>query len=125
MLLRLSVGFGAIFGGVSMLVSAGGRSIFPMIAGWTGAAAGVALVLGVLTPAAGILQAALSLCGLVTDLANSGIHLSRQLFMGLEPMLLSIAIFLLGPGAFSLDAVFFGRREIVIPAARHRAPDEE
>jgi hypothetical protein len=30
---------------------------------------------------------------------------------------MSIAITLLGPGAFSLDAHLFGRREIIIPGA--------
>jgi uncharacterized membrane protein YphA (DoxX/SURF4 family) len=29
------------------------------------------------------------------------------------------AIMLLGPGAFSLDARIFGRREIIIPGSRH------
>jgi uncharacterized membrane protein YphA (DoxX/SURF4 family) len=33
-------------------------------------------------------------------------------------IVLSIAIVLLGPGAFSLDARMFGRREITIPASR-------
>jgi len=108
-----------------MLVGVGGRSIFPLMAGWAGAVAGAALVLGVLTPAAGILQAALSLWGLAMDLASSGVHPGRQLFMGLEPALLCIGVSLLGPGAFSLDAVFFGRREIVIPAVRHHLPDED
>ncbi len=108
-----------------MLLDASGRTMFAVLGGWLGAAAGAALVLGVLTPIAGLLQAALSLCGLVTDMAGSGVHLGRQLFMGVQPAMLSIAIFMLGPGAFSLDAVLFGRREIVIPAARKRSPEEE
>jgi uncharacterized membrane protein YphA (DoxX/SURF4 family) len=36
----------------------------------------------------------------------------------LNLILLSIAIALLGPGAFSLDARMFGRREIPIPSSR-------
>jgi len=34
-------------------------------------------------------------------------------------VVLSIAIALLGPGAFSLDARMFGRREIIIPASKN------
>ena len=34
-------------------------------------------------------------------------------------IVLSIAIALLGPGAFSLDARMFGRREITIPSNSH------
>ncbi|HEX6731189.1 MAG TPA: hypothetical protein VF074_14290 [Pyrinomonadaceae bacterium] len=34
-------------------------------------------------------------------------------------IVLSVAIALLGPGAFSLDARMFGRREITIPSSRH------
>jgi len=34
-------------------------------------------------------------------------------------IVLSIAIALLGPGAFSLDARMFGRREITIPSKNH------
>jgi uncharacterized membrane protein YphA (DoxX/SURF4 family) len=34
-------------------------------------------------------------------------------------IVLSIAVALLGPGAFSLDARMFGRREITIPTKNH------
>ena len=34
-------------------------------------------------------------------------------------MCMTVAIILLGPGAFSLDARLFGRREIIIPPASH------
>jgi len=37
----------------------------------------------------------------------------------LNLIVLSIAIALLGPGAFSLDARMFGRREITIPSSRN------
>jgi hypothetical protein len=35
--------------------------------------------------------------------------------LDVSPLVMVIAITLLGPGAFSLDAYFFGRRKIVVP----------
>lgn len=43
-------------------------------------------------------------------LALSGLYQSP-----LEIIVLSVAVALLGPGAFSLDARMFGRREILLP----------
>jgi uncharacterized membrane protein YphA (DoxX/SURF4 family) len=113
------VGFCAALSGASILLGADARTFWQMVAAWTGAVAGSALVLGILTPVAGFLEAALCL----GSLAASGIHANNQVFQHLEPAVLSLAICMLGPGAFSLDALFFGRREIVIPAAPRRPHD--
>jgi hypothetical protein len=39
--------------------------------------------------------------------------------MALYATIMAIATAFLGPGAFSLDARMFGRREIVIPESSH------
>ena len=39
-------------------------------------------------------------------------------FQELEVLVLAVVIALLGPGAFSIDARMFGRREILIPVTR-------
>jgi uncharacterized membrane protein YphA (DoxX/SURF4 family) len=119
LLLRISVGYCAALAGISMLVGADARTTWQVAAGWAGAVAGSALMLGILTPVAGIAEAVLCLCGLIA----SGVHPNHEVLRHLEPALLSLAICLLGPGAFSLDALFFGRREIVIPAAPRRPHD--
>jgi hypothetical protein len=79
-------------------------------------------VTGTLTPAAGLLAAALSLARgvLPPAVASGGPSDGSSLALLLFSMGVSVA--LLGPGAFSVDARLFGRREIVVPATRPRDP---
>ncbi|MGA2902328.1 MAG: hypothetical protein ABSD98_00735 [Candidatus Korobacteraceae bacterium] len=46
---------------------------------------------------------------------TSPIHSLRGNPLILNVIIIDVAIALLGPGAFSLDAVLFGRRRIIIP----------
>jgi len=68
---------------------------------------GLALLLGVLTPVS---------C--IGSLAVQGIILYQVGTAGLAhcslSILLAIAVLMLGPGAFSIDARLFGRRQVVI-----------
>jgi uncharacterized membrane protein YphA (DoxX/SURF4 family) len=80
-------------------------------------AAGILLVIGFLTPIAGAL---VGLAGL--GLATSVIPPPVPNFWGSQlavvfGLTILLAILGLGPGAFSLDARVFGRREIIIPPA--------
>jgi uncharacterized membrane protein YphA (DoxX/SURF4 family) len=76
---------------------------------------GAALAIGFLTPYAGLL---VGLCFLGIALSwfpapSWGLHDGRLVAFGM--IITTVAIALLGPGAFSLDGRLFGRREIVIP----------
>ena len=81
---------------------------------------GVALVTGTLTPAAAVVSAVLCVArGAVPTAAGDG------LANGVALALLGVmgtCVALLGPGAFSVDARLFGRREIVVPRARSSPP---
>lgn len=88
---------------------------------WLAAAvvAAVALVLGVLTPLAGLLALTLALgAALAPQPALHGLNTSTALLLAA----MAAVVVLMGPGSLSLDARRFGRREIVIPHAT-RPPD--
>ena len=79
---------------------------------------GAFLLAGLMTPVVAGLVAAVGV-----GIALSLIPLpSQAVFDGylaiINLIVLSIAIVLLGPGAFSLDARMFGRREIPIPSSQ-------
>ena len=63
-----------------------------------------------------VISAGCLLLGLVTPVMAILIGLASLTFeQNLEMVVLTTAIALLGPGAFSIDARMFGRREILIP----------
>jgi len=84
---------------------------------------GTLLLIGFLTPVAGAL-AALDALGLTLSWVPAP---ASNLFDAKLPTVLvvvvSAAIVFLGPGAISLDARLFGRREIIIPHVT-RLPEE-
>jgi uncharacterized membrane protein YphA (DoxX/SURF4 family) len=108
--MRLTVALSAIVQGIATLVESPAQ-----ILSWTTGSlemlVGTALLIGFMTPIAG--ASAIGVSWFLTagedphDRAVAAIYL----------VVISIAITLLGPGAFSLDARLFGRREIIIPEA--------
>ena len=74
---------------------------------------GLCLIGGLFTPAAGVM----AIVG--TALVATGpIHESHLFFRSQGSLLLAaatVSIVLIGPGAYSIDARIFGRREILIP----------
>ena len=99
MLLRMLVGVTLIAQTVTQV-----RSSELSAQGWVLAAVVIlgagCLLLGFVTPVVAVLIA-------LASLANT--------IQKLDTVVLSTAIALLGPGAFSIDARMFGRREILIP----------
>ncbi len=67
---------------------------------------GLSLALGILTPIAAVLAAVFELTGMLHVE-----HGTQPLF--LLPLIVSVAVAALGPGAYSIDARLFGRRVVV------------
>jgi uncharacterized membrane protein YphA (DoxX/SURF4 family) len=78
---------------------------------------GVGLVAGFLTPAAaaGVILSAVTVAVSTAPAAGAGLaaHWQGPSFVAA----VALALAMLGPGALSIDAWLFGRREIVIPDA--------
>jgi uncharacterized membrane protein YphA (DoxX/SURF4 family) len=90
-------------------------AIWTLIFGVIGITTGTLLVIGFLTPFISIFVSiaaiAISLLSFLSfPVASHDVNISLGCIM-----LVAVAITFLGPGAFSLDARMFGRREIIIP----------
>jgi uncharacterized membrane protein YphA (DoxX/SURF4 family) len=119
-LLRAAVGLVALIQGGLYLYVLDGHPALGLWLGLLGLASGGSLLAGFLTPVAsvvvalGILGAGFSVLPVPeSNLLDAKLSL---IFAGI----MSVAIVFLGPGAFSLDARLFGRREIIIPPPPHR-----
>jgi uncharacterized membrane protein YphA (DoxX/SURF4 family) len=118
-LLRAAIGLVAIIQGVFYL-SADTHSMLGMWLGALGLTAGAALVAGFLTPVAGVLVALGALGAALSVLPAPAPNLLDSKLSLIFAAIITVAIVFLGPGAFSMDARLFGRREIIIPPSIRR-----
>jgi uncharacterized membrane protein YphA (DoxX/SURF4 family) len=115
LLLRGAVGIVALVQAGFYLADSAASTPAMWFVGLVGLAAGVALLIGVLTPLAGMVVA-LGVLGIgFSILAAPMPNLLDEKLSAVLAAIIAAAIVFLGPGAFSFDARLFGRREIIIP----------
>lgn len=117
LLLRSAVGLAAAAQGVAYLSGHDDSSLWASAACLLAFATGSLLLVGFLTPLACIVVGlgSTALAFSVPPAETYGVLLGGLFFLFV--MSTATATLLLGPGAYSLDARLFGRREIILPQA--------
>ena len=114
LLLRLAVG-GAASAQAWLLTTANhGVVNTSVVVGLLACVAGLALIIGFMTPIASVLLAAGGLLLTVDSGVSGHLPLFESGMARLEFIVMSAALIPLGPGALSLDARLYGRREIEV-----------
>lgn len=113
LLLRTVVGGAAVVQGTVDLAIGDGSTLLTWAIAPLAIVGGFALVLGFMTPGAGAVVGVATVIAAAASTPASSLVVDR--FAAVLVIVDAIAIALLGPGAHSVDAYLFGRREIVIP----------
>jgi uncharacterized membrane protein YphA (DoxX/SURF4 family) len=112
LLLRITIGAGLLLHAFSWLIESETSNNGMWAPGLLALVIGISFLLGFLTPLAGSVSA---LAGIAIRSLHPEWSASMTGMLSVSPLVMVIAITLLGPGAFSLDAYFFGRRKIIVP----------
>ncbi|MEO8593222.1 MAG: hypothetical protein ABI759_07870 [Candidatus Solibacter sp.] len=104
-LLRVLTGFGLIHRGIAVMT--GAPSAAPLLLYLIGAGAGLLILGGLWTPVVGLLAGVLEIwmAFILPGTAGSAISLA----------VLSVSLAMIGPGAWSIDARLYGRKQILPP----------
>jgi hypothetical protein len=121
LLLRGDVGGTLLLLGGTYLTYGGQGGWWSLAVGLLAVASGISLVIGFLTPL-GVLSGLVAIgLGLAWPPLGAPVLLNGEVAAVVTA---ASAVALLGPGALSLDARLFGRREINIPRDRSRSPED-
>jgi uncharacterized membrane protein YphA (DoxX/SURF4 family) len=117
LLLRAAVGVAAIVQGAFYLANGFNSAPGAWLGGLYGVAVGALLAIGFVTPVAALLAGLAAVGSGLSMLPTPSPNLFDEMLSTVFAAIMTAAIVFLGPGAYSLDARLFGRREIIIPSA--------
>jgi uncharacterized membrane protein YphA (DoxX/SURF4 family) len=115
LLLRVTIGVTSAAQGAFYLPHDGTWTLGPLFACLLLGISGACLLIGFLTPYVSGLIGVGSIASATSWFPTPTGSLLDGKVASLEMIVMAVAVALLGPGAFSVDARLFGRREIVIP----------
>ena len=107
LLLRVALGTSVLIQAGAYLAVGSDPRFDIWIPGLVGVAAGISLLIGLVTPCAAVIVGILAVAGRGSNIAFATLLTA-----------IAVAVVFLGPGAYSLDARLFGLREIIIPKPR-------
>jgi uncharacterized membrane protein YphA (DoxX/SURF4 family) len=116
-LLRAALGVVLLVQAAAGLVDWHGLGLKTLAVGLVTVASGVFLLIGYLTPFAGILAGVFCVGCSFSWFAAPNLEFFEAKVTAALATVIAVALVCLGPGAFSLDARLFGRREIIIPSS--------
>lgn len=115
LLLRLTLGATAITQGIAYLSDYGNATFSSLASAVFNFLCGAFLLLGLMTPIAALVVFFGSVGIAASIIPAANYNLLAPVSSAIYICVTAAAVALLGGGAFSLDALMFGRREIVIP----------
>ena len=114
LLLRVATGATAIIEGGSYFADPGNLTLRTSLIGLIEISGSASLILGFLTPVGGVLVG-LGAIGAVLSWFPPSLNPFDGTLPSIFVAVVATSVVLLGPGAWSVDARLFGRREIIIP----------
>jgi len=114
-LLRIAAGVFLAIQGLAYMFDSSGHSRLTGFLGLLGLLSGILLLIGYRTRIAALVGVIACGVSLFSSLPISHPEILTPRLPCLLVVVIAAAVLCLGPGAFSLDALRFGRREVVIP----------
>lgn len=121
LLLRAAAGVALVVQGAAYLIDWQGLGFLSLAVGLLTVSSGALLLIGYLTPFACVLAGLFCVGSAFSWFPPPSLELFEAKLTAALAIVIAVALVCLGPGAFSLDARLFGRREIIIPSPSPKA----